>query len=67
MADFKIHFTEINQMTQIVEAESVEQALQRWRDRDEEHLWEDDCDGVETRDAHKIERLDGDEWKEVEP
>lgn len=65
MADFKIHFTEINQMTQIVEAESAEQALQRWRDRDEEHIWEDDCCSIETRDAHKIERLDGDEWKEV--
>jgi hypothetical protein len=66
MRKFKIHFKETNDMSQIVEAESLDAAMKAWLEQGE-GCWEDDVEELETGDPYLVqERVDG-EWKEVNP
>ena len=66
MKEFKIHFMENNHMSQLVEAETAEQAIQRWRDRDDDYLAEESVEELNTGGVFRVEeRQDGGEWKRV--
>jgi len=66
MRKFKIHFKETHDMSQIVEAESLDAAIEAWREGDE-GVSEADVEDMETGDPYLVqERVDG-EWKEVNP
>lgn len=67
MKEFKIHYMEHNHMSQRVDADTAEQALKRWRDRDDDYLSTDEVEELNTGGIFRVEeRQDGGEWKRAE-
>lgn len=66
MRKFKIHFKEISHVSQIVEAESLDAAMEAWREQGY-GVWEEKFEELETGDPHRFEESVDGEWKEVTP